>query len=273
MIRKSSVARCGAEDAELRLWVRKGRLFDVQRWIAAGKPLYRPSSPRSHALTLAVEVGFHSMVEVLARAWPDRESLNAAASLAAHRRQSDLVWLLMECGADMRSIPLGEVAECHDRDLMRYFLEHWHMLDEPDGLTDVVTTGSHALLGVIRECAPNIPNHQFQLARALTYFVGENRLKWVSLALWLGADPRLLVPEPYSTHEIEPDEWMSPMEFAVEKGDLAALKLMKPSFGTDDLDNLLARARLWHDDSAVSGNTWCGAGLVSIICRTVVPLS
>ena len=49
---------------------RAGRLFAVQEWIAAGKPINPPPFPRrsNHArarLDIAVESGFHSLVEVL----------------------------------------------------------------------------------------------------------------------------------------------------------------------------------------------------------------
>ena len=50
--------------------VQAGKLFAVQDWIKAGKPLRLPdgNQPRTSALYAAVETGFHSMVDELLRA-------------------------------------------------------------------------------------------------------------------------------------------------------------------------------------------------------------
>jgi len=63
----SSIVANYREDVEgLRVVVRKGRLFDMHEWIAAGKSLFLLYNRRKRALELAVESGLHSMVEILA---------------------------------------------------------------------------------------------------------------------------------------------------------------------------------------------------------------
>src|SRR5580765_1825711 len=54
------------EDAEhvLRL-CREGRLFELQRWVEEGKPLTFPGNYRRGPLRVALDVGFHSLVEFL----------------------------------------------------------------------------------------------------------------------------------------------------------------------------------------------------------------
>jgi hypothetical protein len=54
------------EDADniLRL-CREGRLFELQRWIAAGKPLTVPAHDRHTPLRVAVDTGFHSLIDLL----------------------------------------------------------------------------------------------------------------------------------------------------------------------------------------------------------------
>src|ERR1700722_5914561 len=61
------------EIAPLVVLCRAGRLFDVQAWIAEGKPVNPPPQPAKGArikspLDVALEIGFHSMIEVLLRA-------------------------------------------------------------------------------------------------------------------------------------------------------------------------------------------------------------
>lgn len=67
--RKTRVARPKPprnEDADhlLRL-CREGRLFELQAWIAAGRPLKVPAYYRHTPLHVAVDSGFHSLIELL----------------------------------------------------------------------------------------------------------------------------------------------------------------------------------------------------------------
>jgi len=62
----------------LKALVKSGKLFDVQAYIASGKPVWIPQGKKRTALELAARSGFHSMVEVLLGAWPDRDSIDDA---------------------------------------------------------------------------------------------------------------------------------------------------------------------------------------------------
>jgi hypothetical protein len=57
---------------------KEGRLFDVQNWIASGKSLCVPSDLRTTPLKVALDAGFHSLVEVLAQNEPKQELKNRA---------------------------------------------------------------------------------------------------------------------------------------------------------------------------------------------------
>jgi len=82
----SSFAKSDEEIQVLREAVRKGRLFDVQGWIDSGKPLLQKDNrKKKHPLRIAVESGFHSMVQILAAAWPDQETLNEELSRALEK--------------------------------------------------------------------------------------------------------------------------------------------------------------------------------------------
>lgn len=95
----TTVSFSGGTRDPLRTYVRKGQLFDVQAWISAGKPIYSNERRKKNVLQIAVEKGFHAMVDVLASTWPDNESLNAALQQAVYKRRVDIAWLLAERGA------------------------------------------------------------------------------------------------------------------------------------------------------------------------------
>ena len=46
---------------------RAGKLYDVEKWIASGKSLQMPAGIKNTPLAVAIDLGFHSLVELLAR--------------------------------------------------------------------------------------------------------------------------------------------------------------------------------------------------------------
>jgi hypothetical protein len=55
------------EMKELVRLCRDGRLYDVERWIATGKSFEGIIAKRKTLLQIAVETGFHSLVELIAK--------------------------------------------------------------------------------------------------------------------------------------------------------------------------------------------------------------
>ena len=88
------------EGKELVRLCRTGRLYEVDAWIASGKSISVPSAFRKTPLQVAVEIGFHSLVRLLARNDRDVTNLNQALSDAVALRNLDTVSLLLEHGAD-----------------------------------------------------------------------------------------------------------------------------------------------------------------------------
>lgn len=247
--------RIGSSDQELdelRILVRKGHLFAVQEWIAEEKPIFvKVDRFRNHQcpLIIAVESGFHSMVQILADVWPDDESLVDAIHIAADKPRLDIVWMLLPHVANLKLICLHTIAGCNDKDLMKYFLDRWDEVDNEDGLQSIVLAMPRPLTGLIREYAPRLPNSQFQLACAMRSFVRKNHPRWVGLTLWMGGDPRLRVPDlQYDDHDY-PEGWLSPIEEAVNAGSVQILKLMKPSPDRDDMNQLFAQVSYFRDTS------------------------
>ncbi|MGH7991768.1 MAG: relaxase domain-containing protein, partial [Limisphaerales bacterium] len=80
--------------------VRAGKLFDVQKWIADGKPTVPPKPYSSSPLRVAVETGFHSMLEILLRIETDQGEKNYLLRRAVWNNKLELIKLFVEHGAD-----------------------------------------------------------------------------------------------------------------------------------------------------------------------------
>ena len=77
-----------------------GRLFDVQKWIASGRPINPPSElkiRKKSPLELAIALGFHSLVEVLLEGGTLVEDQRySPLNHALGKRRLDLIMLLAE---------------------------------------------------------------------------------------------------------------------------------------------------------------------------------
>jgi hypothetical protein len=87
------------ENAKLLLGLcRSGRLYEIYRWIAAGRSLRMPANLKKVPLDIAVEQGFHSLVELLARNECETSIKNHALALAVAKKRLDLVQVLISFG-------------------------------------------------------------------------------------------------------------------------------------------------------------------------------
>jgi len=72
-----------------------GKLHDVEKWIASGKSFRVPPELKKTPLGVALETGFHSLIESLVRHEPDQSVKNHALTTAALMKRLDLVELLV----------------------------------------------------------------------------------------------------------------------------------------------------------------------------------
>lgn len=107
-----------------------GRLFDVQEWIAQGKPINPPPIPPKGARTkspleFAIERGFHSLVQVLLEGGAVLEpaSYDSPMNKALRARRFDIVQLLVEHGFDPKNVDMHEVFATWDSHIMEYFID------------------------------------------------------------------------------------------------------------------------------------------------------
>ena len=227
---------------------RAGKLYDVERWIESGKSIQTSPSIKKTPLLAAVDTRFHSLVELLARNEPRQEVKDRALAEAVEARRLDMVQVLVENGARIHSVPLADVLLTWDRALIQFFL---------DGGADSVT-GNPFLIAfqnrVQRALRPFVDYKkahpefadalQAQTDRALRHFAYQADLKWISLLMWAGANPRSLGPDLDDRYADDPDCHTTALREACSKGSLDTLKKLKPDPRLDNLSDLLGAAAL-----------------------------
>jgi hypothetical protein len=228
---------------ELLSLCRTGRLYDIEKWIAAGKPLDIAAAKRKTLLQIAVETEFHSMVELIARHETNESSKNAALADSVSLRRLDFVELLVQNGAEVTSIPLVDVLLTWEPRLMRFFLERGADAIKDSPFATVfgakVRTAIRAFIEY-KQAHPDVaPALLEQANMALRYFSSKGEMKWISLMLWTGADARAKGPSLDEKNPTDPDCYVSAMQEACYAGNVEVLKKLKPGAGRDDLEDLL----------------------------------
>ena len=249
-----SVTLSDVEAKHLLQMCKAGRLLEVQDWISSGKSLCVPSDFRMTPLKIALDTGFHSLVELLARNEASQEIKNRALQKAVALKRLDFVELLVLNGAEIASVPFIDVLYAWDPNIIRYFLDHG--ADFVTGYPFAIAFGEkiRTALGPWKECKQKYPHLAAQLQeqadRALRHFCFEGDLKWVSLLLWAGANPRSKGPTLHDDNEGDESEHLTALMAATYPEDLQILKRLKPDRKTDNIESLLLEsARLGHVDA------------------------
>lgn len=234
------------EGKELARLCRTGRLYEVEKWIAAGKPLEIPVDKYKTLLRIAIETGFHSLIELIAKHETNQASKNSALEDAVSLKRLDLVELLIQNGAQVTGVPFSEVLLTWDPKIMRFFLDRG-----ADPLTDkpfAVAFGARVRTAIraFLDCERMHPEHaevlQEQANIALRHFCSKGDMKWISLMLWLKADPRAMGPCLEKDYTFDPECYTSGLEQAAYAGNVEVLKKLKPDAGRDKLEDLLHSA-------------------------------
>lgn len=210
---------------------RTGRLFEVQSWIASGKPVNPPPPPdkgtrKKSPLQVAIDKGFHSLVQILLEGGAHIQdgSYNALGQALTDRRL-DLIKLLVKYGADVNSVEMTDVFDAWAPKIIEYFIEHGADVETDYPLATALCWKIRTALGVFKRHNDRFSSFQDQVNMALRHHCTEGNLKWVSLLLWAGADPfakGLLTPD----EEPDPDdESLNALEYAALYGHFEVFKL------------------------------------------------
>ena len=208
----SSRAKTQEEIKPLVSLCKAGHLFEVQEWIESGRPVNPPEFPgkgyrHKSPLEVAIEHGFHSLVQVLLRGGAIQEPVgwNSPMSQALGMRRFDIVRLLVDHGFDPRSIDMTAVFDSWDPEIMEYFIDLGADVETGNPLACAFCRRIRTALRVFKKYQDRFETFQEQANIGLRYHCKEGNAKWISLMLWAGADPYAPGSDSYED-EIEPDD-------------------------------------------------------------------
>ncbi len=225
-----------------------GKLFEVQEWISSGKPVNPPPSTSGYKkkspLEIALDLGFHSLVKVLLDGGADiNEPRYWPLTHALVERRLDLVQLLVEHGADIHSVSMTDVFESWQPHIIKWFIDQGADVETGNPLAFAFCQRIQTALGIYKSYKDRFPSFQEQANIALRHHCKEGNLKWVSLMLWVGADPYAKGPD--SWHEDpDPENDQNALELAAgyEHFDVFNLKRIRLDPSKPELKNLLQEA-------------------------------
>ncbi len=207
-----------------------GKLFEVEEWIASGKPVNLPlvrdkKGPRQSPLQIAMELGFHSLVKVLIEGGADlNEPRYPPLEHAIWKRRLDLVELLIKAGLNVRSMDLANVFESWNPEIVKYFIEQGADLENGNPVAWALCSKIRPALGLLKTYQDRFPGLQAQADIALRRHCWDGNQKWVALMLWAGADPYTRGPDSPG-EDSDPDEHLSALEIAAFHGHLEIFKM------------------------------------------------
>jgi hypothetical protein len=233
-----------ADGKELTRLCRTGRLYEVEAWIRNGRSLTVPREVRTRPLDVAIETGFHSLIELLLRHEESQLIKNDVLHQALLVDKPEVVELALSCGAEITSVPFLDVLLTADRGLVVSFIERGAdpIADHPFARA-FHQLRAKTIIGSYLDCRRIRPDLaeglQRQADMALRQFAQEGNLKWVSLLMWTGADPRSPGP---TIDDADDLEWSTTaLHEACGSGDVKVLTQLRP-VRSDDLRGMLERA-------------------------------
>lgn len=180
----------------------QGKLYAVEEWIAAGKPIQFPPPEdrklqrRGTGLSIAVRKGFHSLTELLlANGFDPNGDYYECLSPAVWQRNHELVDLLLRYGTDPNAADFCEVLETCDRALMDRFVAAGIDPCRRNALARGLATKRRPILGFVKQYRDRFPQMQRQIDIALHVFASNGDSRGVALMLWLEGDPYANTPE------------------------------------------------------------------------------
>jgi hypothetical protein len=238
----ATVATAPEDTKELVSLCRTGRLYEIERWIAAGKPLDIPAKYGS-LLQVALHTGFFSLIELIAKHENNQSSKNAALADAVSLHRLDFIQLLAENGAEVKSVPFSDVLLEWNPHIFRFFLERGADAVEGSPFAVAFSNKIRTALGPFVELKRSRPELSVALQEqadcALRYFCGKGDMKWISLILWAGANPRSLGPKADEADKSDSECFTTALREASYSGNIEVLKKLKPDPQRDDLIDLL----------------------------------
>ncbi len=154
----------------------------MQQWIDAGKRcLPPPGEFRSSPFQVALGTRFHSLIEVFLQAGVEQCDRNWALAEVTHAGKLELVQLLHDYGADLKTVDALTVVQSRNPALIRWFIDHGLDLEAGNPIAEAFRWRHREFLGIYMGIRDRVPSARRQAAVALRHHVIENNLKWASL--------------------------------------------------------------------------------------------
>lgn len=228
---------------------RVGKLYDVEKWIAQGKPVNGQPHRHTSPLLIAIDKGFHSLVELLVKNGADLSGKINPLQRAVARQNPDIVELLIRYGANVRSVDFAYVCRFgpHPRTL-RLFMDNGADFRTGYPIAHAFQEGIRTMLGLYKTYVGQYAEIQKQADMALRYHCEEGNMGWVCRLLWAGANPRAKVLR--TNDEEDPELEATALECAASSGHCDVVKkIVDPA--KDDLDQLLCDACFGHSPELI----------------------
>lgn len=190
--------------------IRTGKLFALQEWIKAGNRIRAREicDERACMVCIAVETGFHSILEELLKAggW-DVNELTQALELAFDSRRFDLADLLFARGAKISELDFEAVCRTMNFSLLERFLREGGDPSKGNGFARALRNmKARPLLRFYKSFRADFPSLDDQAALALYDAVSNEQVRWTALLAWAGADPFRPVPWNFEdSFPVDPD--------------------------------------------------------------------
>jgi len=138
---------------------REGKLFAVQDWITTGRR-YQPSAGhwRTTPFAVAIQTGFHSLVELLLRAGIEQSERDLALRRAIEDRKFELAKLLHAYGANPETVDVQTVIDCRDPPIIRWFVGRGLDLETGNPIAYAFRWGHRDFLGVYMDIRDHVPS-------------------------------------------------------------------------------------------------------------------
>jgi hypothetical protein len=157
--------------------------------------------------------------------------------------------LVLKYGGQVSAVPFQQIIESWNRDLVQLFLDRGADPVTGAPFARAFKARSKASLGIFLDCKrarPDLADElQQQADMALRQACQEEDLRWVSLLIWLGANPRskgIATDELDSPDQHNPEYDESALQTACRSQKPEILKRLKPDPTFDDLRELMAAA-------------------------------
>jgi len=261
--------------AELHRLCRESRLYHVEVWIRAGRPVQAAQGVivKARRLTSALEIALEArnqalVLLLLCNGYDPNLEPRCPLDLALHARRWDLLDLLLEWGADPHRVCLSDLFDTYNSELFERFRVLGVALTANHKLAAALAyhPGNKPLFGFAKRQREDDPRFQKELNIALGHHASEGNEKGVQLCLWAGADPHAPAPSlryPDRAEEDgegdEADRFLgcTAIEEACSAGEVEILKRLGPDPSRDNFAELYRSAK--------------NGGVVDVLARLAPP--